>query len=197
MTATNPFITETHKNWTCPIDNMKDSVGRYRTLSLFYECLGQAQKGKLTPIYSLSNRDKTLKDGTFYPSAYLIYMSSADENEAAIKLVGSLQHWRKLVDNTPWFLEGSKIWEWTGFEGLEQWREDMRARDESIAKAWLMQAAADGNVQAQKQIYSMSQGKKPAGRKPKVKDKAPGTEEEAAINELYNSKVVGFQKKDK
>lgn len=191
--ATNPHITETHREWTCPLEHMKDTLGRYRTLSLFYESLGTAQKGRMTPVYSLSNRDKTLDDGTFYPSAYLIYMSSADENEAAIKLVGSLQHWRKLINDTPWFLEGSKTFAWTGFEGLAQWREDMQARDNSIAKALLFESAAGGNVQAQKALYTDSKVKQTAGRKPKNKTPVD-TEEDSNINDWYN-KVVGFKKK--
>jgi len=188
----NPFIKEYHVNWTCPTDNMKDKLGRFRTLSLFYESLGQRQKGHYSPIYSLSNRDKTLEDGTFYPSAYLIYMASSDEYEAAIKLVGSMQHWRKLLE-TPWFLPGSRTWDWTGFEGLEQWRLDMEARNKSEAISLLREAAAGGNVQAQKELYKMGteSGKKPAGR-PKKK-RGEKSEEDPDINKLHDN-IIGLNR---
>ena len=64
----------------------------------------------LLPIYSM--RDTEYNE---LPSAYLIYMHSIDEYDAATKLVGSLKHWRKLLAAT-WFMEGNPL---KGFEGLK------------------------------------------------------------------------------
>lgn len=116
-----------------------DVRGVRRTETLFAETITASSAERYEPIYTLREQDK---DGL--PSAYRIYMESIDEADAALKLVGSYSHWRKLC-GLKWFMEGRPE---VGFEGLNQWREDMRARDATAAKLALMTLAQSGNVTA-------------------------------------------------
>lgn len=132
-------------DWECPLDKMKGGNSIQLTEGLFYETLQMKNKAD-EAVYTLQDRDRGNT-----PSAYLIYMSSVDEYEAALKLVGSMRHWRKL-SNLKWFKEGRTDY---GFDGLNQWRLDMEARDQSSAKKQLIVAAEEGNVAAMKSIHSM------------------------------------------
>lgn len=85
-------------------------------------------------------------------SAYQVYMASVDEYAAAIKLVGSLRHWRKLT-TCKWFVEGEKI---KSFEGLNQWREDMAARDSLTAKQALITRTRTGDTGAARALLDLS-----------------------------------------
>lgn len=113
-----------------------DVRGVRRTGSLFVET---SQDTNRTPIFTLKDHD--YKD---YISAYRIYMESQDEYDAAMHLVGSMSHWRKLL-GCKWFLEGDES---RGFMGLAQWRKDMMARDASTAKRVLIDKVRDGDRQA-------------------------------------------------
>ena len=119
------------------------------TKGLFVEiCTG----GRVKPLYTLKSRTFE-KNGIVYPSAYLIYMNSVDEYDAAMKLVGSLDHWRTLCA-CEWFMHGGLVG--TSFDGLIRWREDMEARDRSEAKKALIMAQAEGNVAAARYLHEKS-----------------------------------------
>lgn len=138
-----------------------DARGARKTETLFVESItNRAKEAGYEAIYSLR---ETEKDGK--PSAYLIYMNSVDETDAALKLVGSLAHWRRLC-GLKWFVEGSEV---MGHEGLVQWREDMKMRDASLAKDKLIQATKAGSVPAATQLLKEST-KKSVGRPGKQKD---------------------------
>lgn len=138
-----------------------DARGARKTETLFVEAISHRSKeAGYEPLYCLR---ETEKDGK--PSAYLIYMHSVDETEAALKLVGSLAHWRRLC-GLKWFMDGS---EEMGHEGIFQWREDMKARDATMAKEKLIQAAQGGSVPAATLLLKEST-KKPVGRPGKEKD---------------------------
>lgn len=145
-----------------------------KTETLFLESISTRSKEKYDPIYTLREQEKQ-----GLPSAYQIYMHSVDESDAALKLVGSLSHWRRLC-KLKWFMEGS---EEMGHEGLRQWREDMKARDATTAKRQLMAQAAGGNVSAAKKLYDDS-AKKPVGR-PK-KQQPEDTERDDKISQLHS-----------
>lgn len=149
-----------------------DARGARKTETLFLESISSRSKERYEPLYTLREQEKQ-----GLPSAYQIYMHSIDESDAALKLVGSLSHWRRLC-TLKWFMEGA---EQMGHEGLHQWREDMKARDATRAKAQLMAMAASGNVPAARKLYEEST-KKPVGR-PK-KDPAR-TEQENNIARLH------------
>lgn len=146
-----------YEKWDCNRQGVELRVGNnvQATQALFVEFNPDAK-------YTLKNHD-VIKDNKVYVSAYQIFMHSVDEGDAAIKLVGSYQHWRKLC-SLKWFREG--IREFT-FDGVEQWREDMDTRDRTIAKRKLMEAAENGNVQAQKFLFGDVPKKSP---KKKEKD---------------------------
>ena len=132
------------------------------TQALFYEF------GNKDALYTLKARD-VQKDGKLYRSLYKLYMESVDEHEAALRFVGDLGHWRKLC-SLSWFLDGAPHFSW---EGLKQMREDMAARDKSLAKRQLLEAAQEGNVTAMKVVYGESP-KQPVGRK--AKERTPRLE---------------------
>lgn len=127
------------------MEELRDSRGAMRTESLFVEV--SQTKDKYTPLYSLKSYDSR-----GYPSAYLIFMESVDETEAALKLVGSLSHWRKLC-NLKWFLKGRPE---HGFEGIESWRKDMADRDKSEAKRVLLAECAMNNVTAARALDKLA-----------------------------------------
>ena len=185
-------IKEHHYNWECPVDEMLTGKNQMRTKSLFAEMIPKAQVATgHVPVYSLGDTDRwwTIPEEhptrggerIFLLSAYLIYMASVDEYEAATKIVGSNRHWQALV-NVAWMKNG-----WFRHPGIEDWREDMRLRDLSYAKRTLEQAVSDGNVTAAKALYDQSKSKKTAGRPKKEKEnKIDDTEE---IDNLYKNVI--------
>lgn len=148
---------------------LKASNNIMMTQGLFYEFQNPDAP------YTLKNQDVTKGDKT-YVSIYRVYMESADEYEAAMRIVGSMQHWRKLCSQA-WFLEGIDAFSW---EGIKQAREDMAARDKSLAKKQLLEAASEGNVTAMKTVYGDAP-KQVAGRKPKNQLSKVDTSVESAI----------------
>ena len=133
---------EGFKDITSDKSDLRDVRGHPRTKALFIDH---------KPDTSLNETYYTLREyeREGYPSAYIIYMTSIDESEAAMKLVGSMAHWEKLC-KTKWFMEGySPI----GHRGIESWRRDMAARDETSAKRSLIQEAEMGNVTAAKALH--------------------------------------------
>lgn len=128
---------------------MRDASGRQKTASLFEESIQPpTRENGYEPLYSLRDYDYNGK-----PSAYQIYIHSADESEAALKLVGSYQHWRKLC-SLDWFINGVVEW---GFEGLARWRKDMSERDSTTAKKALLLLVQEGNVTAARALHKMAE----------------------------------------
>ena len=143
-----------YTTWDCKQQRVKLKAGMNNdaTQALFYEF----PTGK-EATYTLKNDDVMYK-GSLRVSAYQVYMHSVDEYDAAIKLVGSMKHWRKLC-GLKWFMQGMPE---HSFEGLESWREDMALRDASLAKKQLQESALGGNVNAQKILFgSTEKPKKP------------------------------------
>ena len=128
---------------------LRGSNGVQLTEALFEEtCISARNKDpNFQALYSLKEYPTSNT-----PSAYQIYINSVDETEAALKLVGSLSHWRKLC-SLKWFLTGRKD---VGFEGLLQWRQDMWERDRSSAKKVLIKLAAEGNVTAARTLDKLA-----------------------------------------
>ena len=161
----------------------KDSRGAHKTESLFIETISPKSAEKYTPVYSL--RDYDNKD---FPSAYNIFMECTDEYEAALKLVGSMSHWRKLC-RLKWFMEGIEI---AQFEGLKVWREDMLARDASTSKAILIEETEEGNVTAAKALYSLENE-----NKKKLKGKAVNVDESPSEQDVSSAvdNIVSLNRK--
>ena len=148
-----------------------NSNGTFSTTKIFYENIRDNLDYKDKVLY-------TLKDKEFngLPSAYQIYMHSVDETDAALKLVGSLVNWRRFTD-TKWFMEGPAPND-IMFPGLKQWREDMRARDYSIAKSALLLKAKEGDTSAAKKLMDEFKLKKSVGRPIKPKEDHTKQEED-------------------
>jgi len=100
--------------------SFKDSQGRFRTQSLFWEKNKVALRDEYPPIYTL--KDEDYKD---YKSARLIYLAQRDPTEykAAIALFGSWAHWNHMLESCKWFVEH-----------LEEWRSELEVllRSEAI-----------------------------------------------------------------
>ena len=125
-----------------PRDHLKDAAGRFRT-NIFYD-FNKSRHEDYPPIY-------TMREGPFngLPSAYLIYMYSDSEYEAALKLVGSWQHWLKLLKSGP-FVNGQDAYsQWLG---LQAWRDEKEIMDKATAYLQLQVQAGQGSVPAQKII---------------------------------------------
>ena len=77
-------------------DILTDHSGSYRTQSLFLE----TNQSRLKPIITLKEVDWEYK-GEVLPSLRKIYMEIADpeEYEVAIAVLGSWEHWLRLLDN--------------------------------------------------------------------------------------------------
>ena len=122
---------------------LKAADGGYRQ-NIFLD-FNTSTHGVNKPLYTM--RELPSKG---LPSAYLIYMTSSSEYEAAMKLVGSWQHWEKLCKSRP-FMEGTEdAGQWSG---LQAWRKEKEIKDRAIAYNQLRVNAATGNVQAQKMLY--------------------------------------------
>jgi len=169
-----------------------DSRGTLRTQSLFVEAIQPSSKKRYTPMYNLSDKDR-LSEGLI--SAYHVYMNSVDEYDAAMRLVGSMKHWRRLC-NCKWFVEGDKS---KGYEGLEQWREDMADRDASYAKRGIMASAKKGDTGAARLLLDINSrlAKRPVGRpnaKADAQEKEDAQDEadrQAAIEKLHEGMSDG------
>lgn len=128
-------------------EDLRTANGVQLTEALFIETIQAVVRDKYTPVYSLRDYDNRGK-----PSAYQIYMHATDESEAALKLVGSYSHWRKLC-SLKWFLHGRKD---VGHDGLMNWRKDMLHRDRTAAKKQLQIQAELGNVTAARALDKMA-----------------------------------------
>ncbi len=131
---------------------LKDVQGRFRT-NIFFEF--NKTEGYV-PLYTM--REQEYKD---LPSAYLIYMTSGSEYEAAMKLVGSWSHWQRL-QKVKAFMHG--VPESMQWRGIESWREEKELKDRAEAYNQLKVAAGSGNVQAQKIVFEGIKSRRKAGR---------------------------------
>jgi hypothetical protein len=149
------------------MNEFRASNGIQKTQALFYEFQNK------DAMYSLREQEFTSRAGKTYQSVYEIYMDSADEYEAAMKIVGNMSHWRKLC-GLDWFLNGKVMGHTNNtyqLSGLKQWREDMRARDESVSKGQLITEAEGGNVAAMRYLNESARKKtvgRPEKKVPKV-----------------------------
>lgn len=122
---------------------LKDVMGRYRT-NVFYE-FNKSRHDDYPPLYTM-REDEWLG----LPSAYKIFMLSESEYEAAIKLVGSWNHWQRLLKCKP-FTDG--VDDGGQWVGLNAWREEKKIREKAWALNQLKISAQGGSVSAQKILF--------------------------------------------
>lgn len=151
---------------------LRGDNGIYLTDGLFYEKVGKKA------FYTLRPENHFDKEGKEYISLYQIFMNSVDEHDCAMKALGSKAHWKKLI-GCKWFMEGT-----TFSDGLVEWRKDMKARDDSLAKKTLLNEAGIGNVTAAKAILENNKEKNPVGRANKDKPSKKKESTSASILKL-------------
>lgn len=117
-------------------EKVRSEGGHLRTQTLFYE-YRYTPRGLTETPYNLREDDYK---GTL--SMYKIYMESESEYEAAQRLLGSWEHWQRLL-KAPFFKKH-----------IEKWREERAAREEAIARKTLVEEATNGNVTAAKALLT-------------------------------------------
>ena len=101
---------------TDAFESFKDTMGRYRTKSLFIETANDAY-----PAYFTRKSYDFTKGGVKYISLYLKYMELSDptEYQVAVKLFGAWEHWQALL-KAGWFRDM-----------ITPWREELQVKLES------------------------------------------------------------------
>lgn len=148
-----------------------------RTQTLFVDVNNNK---KYEPLYTMREQDYK-----GYISAYQIFMHSVDEYDAALKIVGSIDHWNKLC-SLKWFKEGG-----LGFTGIDQWRQDMIDRDLRTAKRALIQAAGRGDSAAATKLANWNKtiNKNPVAPTSKTKK---DSNQEPSLEESKGSKIANL-----
>ena len=77
----------------------KDSMGKFRTHSLFWEYKSK-KTAHLPPVFTLKDNDHTFNENT-YISMRRLYLEVGDPSEYnfAMEVLGSWAHWKRLVNN--------------------------------------------------------------------------------------------------
>lgn len=133
-------------------EELRGKNGVYMTQALFYE-----QPSGEDEIAKFTLKDYDHKG---YISMYLVYMQYDTEYEAALRLLGSWKHWCKLKE-LAWFKEH-----------VDAWNAERDLRDKALAKQQLKENAENGNVTAQRLLYTGEEKK--TTRKKKTEEKKAG-----------------------
>lgn len=123
-----------------------DGNGTWRTKTLFVEMLGPKQIEKHKPPYTLHEVDIE-RQGIKYQSLYKLFMECADAYEFCTKYLGGPAHLKSLK-KSKWFYDGHRA-----HRGWDAWEEDMKLRDNSLAKRALILATKEGKTQAASKLY--------------------------------------------
>lgn len=132
---------------------------------MFVDLVGVEERSEGVPEFTIQEEDVTV-DAKVYKSLYRLYMESVDEYDLATSHLGGLSVWTQLLE-TKWFSQGYRA-----HRGIEAWREDMRARDESLAKKATMLAVREGDTSAARKLWDMSKKTTQAKRGRFVKEEA-------------------------
>ena len=103
-------------------------------------------------------------------------MLADSKYQAAMKLVGSWNHWQRLTQSKRFMQGPEKGFQWTG---LQRWREEKEEKDRAKAYNQLKILAEEGNVQAIRLIFQ-GQDQKKRGR-PSKAEVQKAAEEQAAL----------------
>jgi len=150
---------------------MKDSMGRFRTKSLFKEL---SETPAIPTVYTIEE-------------AYQLYMSHQTEYDAAMALVGSWQHWKKLIACKEFF------------EYLELWREEKEEKLMSEGIKSMVIAASTPDRQGRTNVVAArwlaEKGFKPKDKKKKDKDRDSSAQDRILSN-LTNDLIRVKRMKD-
>ena len=159
------MTTPTTKVYSATPDDFKDTMGRWRTNSLFKET--NTDESKYTSVFTLADEDT---DGRI--SMRRIYMDANDPTEflAAKQLFGNLECWTNLCKSS--FFKPH----------LTKWRAELQRRIQSRAVRVVEEAAKFGKINATQlnaakwlatqewEDNKIVTNKRPPGRPPKVTD---------------------------
>jgi len=158
------------------MDNFKGVNGVMLTQGLFLE-----HNNKDAP-YTLRDYDIERK-GKVYKSVPAIYRTCVDEYDAAMQIVGSWEHWKKL-SNIDWFLNGLLTSQGYRYTGLVDWRYEMQMRDESTAKRQLLEQAEGGNMSASRYLHEAAKKSTSKAGRPQKPTKQKETS--STVTQIYN-----------
>lgn len=155
--------------------DLKDSMGRGKTQSLFYEHKYEPEAA----VFTVADQDKTEKGKTFY-SLKKLFLEMGDltcyafANEYLI----NWNHWKRLENNT-----------WVN-KFIEEWKEelDLKLRAESLF-SMREQANEEGSFQAQKFMIDRQYDKRGAGR-PSKKDKQLADKRNKDLDDEFSADVL-------
>lgn len=144
----------------------KDDLGRYRTVSLFWETCPVATREKYPPIWTLKEHDHL-----GYTSIRALYLKHRDPTEYkfAKAVLGSWDHWKKLCE-LGWFQKH-----------LKEWRDELEVLLRSEG-ARLMMRHSEENVSAAKWIAQGDWKEQKAGR-PKKEEVVRETKIQAKVTQ--------------
>lgn len=128
------------------------------TCALFFEWRHNSSC-EVTPPFCLKPYDWE-NNGVLYKSMYLLFMQYDTEYAAAMGILGSWPHWQKLRE-CKWFKKE-----------LNKWLDEMRLRDEALAKEKLVELTKANNVTAAKTLLSESKIERASRGRPSKKTKA-------------------------
>jgi hypothetical protein len=158
-----------------------DHIGSYRTQSLFLEI----NNSSLSPIMTLKELDWEYK-GKLLPSLKKIYLELEDptEYEVAMHVLGSWNHWNRLLDNKLIRTE------------IIKWREELEIKLRSKAlRAMIDTASFEGAKGTTAAKYLAEKGwiKRPAGR-PSEEETKGQLKQDKELKELLkeDAKRVGL-----
>lgn len=122
---------------------LRSTNNLFRTRSLFVESKDGTPPGK-DFLYSLKEFDHP----NGYPSMHRIYLESGTEYEAAVKLLGSWEHWLELC-RCKWFKPYR-----------DKWEAERKLRDQTLAKKVLVEQTKKGSTTAARALIDYDPDKK-------------------------------------
>lgn len=152
---------------------MLDSMGKFRTQSLFLE-LGYGAEA----VFTLKDQDHT-HDGKIYLSMKRLYLEHEDptEYEFATTVLLGWKHWQRMCEN--------KIIR----KHIDEWRDELEVKLRSQAIKDAIQEAKKGHFQAAKWVADRGWSTKGAGRPTKAETERQKKIEER-IEDEYKGDVV-------
>lgn len=150
------------------MSKFKGPNGSYLTQGLFYEW--NNQDAPFTMRDTGQEEYYVARSGKKYLSLAYVFRNSISEYDCAMKTLGSWAHWQELKRRTKgWFESG--VVNGVKYSGLNDWIAEKQIAEESAARAVLMEAVDNGDVNAAKFVYD-KRTKAVKGR-PEKKQTAP------------------------
>lgn len=154
-----------YENFVVPKFNARNRAGGFITESLFLDTNPDTENYK--PVYTFREHEVEF-EGETLPSAYQVILHSVDEYDAAERLLGSYQHWKRLLKAPRIYSKGVAN---NPALTIQAALEDMQARLQREAHLTLVLEAQQGNVTAAKALSGANDST--PKKTPKKEDTAP------------------------